>query len=244
MENLTVFTSFSTGFKAGGFNTSFDYDEATGEPIHDTYEPEKSYTYELGIKSVCMNNRLITNLNVFYIDWYDQQVYQTNPSGVGSGLVNAAHSDSKGIELELRFLATKNLSVWGAYGYTEARYIDYVRDENIYSDNLIPYIPANTLNLGANYTVYINKGIRNATLTVNYQQIGELFWNDANSAYQESYGLLNGRLNFHSKEFDFGIWGKNLLDADYNAYYFESLGNSYTQAGKPVQYGVFVHFNI
>lgn len=243
-ENLTVFTSFSSGFKAGGFNTSFDYDATTGEPIHDTYEPEISYTYELGIKSVCMNNRLITNLNVFYIDWYDQQVYQTNPSGVGSGLVNAAHSDSKGIELELRFLATKNLSVWGAYGYTEAKYIDYVRDENIYSDNFIPYIPANTLNLGANYTVYINKGIRNATLTANYQHVGELHWNDKNNAFQDSYGLLNGRLNFHSKEFDFGLWGKNLLDADYNAYYFEALGNSYTQAGKPVQYGVFVHFNI
>lgn len=238
-ENVTIFTTVSQGYKAGGFNATFEHDEDR------TFNPEYSTNYEFGIKSVCMNNRLITNLNLFYIDWKDQQVYQPVPSGTGSMLDNAGHSESKGVELELRFLVNKNLTVWGAYGYTDAKFLDYQRDEDTdYSGNLIPYIPKYTLNVGGNYTVNINKGIRNATLTVNYQQVGKLFWNDANSAYQESYGILNARLNFHSKEFDFGLWGKNLLDTDYNAFYFEALGNSYAQAGKPVQYGVFVNINI
>lgn len=238
-EDITLFTAVSKGYKAGGFNATFENDEDR------TFDPEWSYNYEFGIKSTCINNRLITNLNLFYIDWKDQQVYQPVPSGTGSMTDNAGHSESKGVELEMRFLVNKNLTVWSAYGYTEARFLDYQRDENRdYSGNLIPYIPEYTLNVGGNYTVNINRGIKNATLTLNYQQVGKLFWNDANSAYQESYGILNGRLNFHSKEFDFGLWGKNLLDTDYNAFYFEALGNSYAQAGKPVQYGVFVHFNI
>jgi outer membrane receptor protein involved in Fe transport len=160
-------------------------------------------------------------------------------------LANAGKSESKGIELELHYLINKNISVWGSYGYNEAKYINYVRDENRdYSNNLIPYVPKTTLNLGANYTVNINRGIRNATLTANYQQLGDLYWNDANTAFQKSYGLLNARLNFHSKVFDFGLWGKNLLDTEYNAFYFEALGNSYAQAGKPIQYGVFMNINI
>jgi len=238
-EDITFFTTISKGYKAGGFNSTFENDEDR------TFDPEYSTNYEFGIKSVCMNNRLITNLNLFYIDWENQQIYQPVPSGTGSMLDNAGHSESKGLELELRFMVNKNLTIWGAYGYTEAKFLDYQRDEDTdYSGNLIPYIPEYTLNLGGNYTVYINRAIRNATLSVNYQQIGKLFWNDANTAEQESYGLLNGRLNFHSKNFDFGIWGKNILDTDYNAFYFESLGNSYVQLGKPVQYGVFVNVNI
>jgi outer membrane receptor protein involved in Fe transport len=238
-EDITLFTSISQGYKAGGFNSTFENDADR------TFDPEYSTNYEFGLKSVCMNNRLITNLNVFYIDWRDQQVYQPVPSGTGSMLANAGKSESKGIELELHYLINKNISVWGSYGYNEAKYINYVRDENRdYSNNLIPYVPKTTLNLGANYTVNINRGIRNATLTANYQQLGDLYWNDANTAFQKSYGLLNARLNFHSKVFDFGLWGKNLLDTEYNAFYFEALGNSYAQAGKPIQYGVFMNINI
>ncbi|MCD6092276.1 MAG: TonB-dependent receptor [Bacteroidales bacterium] len=240
-EDITIFTTVSKGYKAGGFNATFENDEDR------TFDPEFSTNYELGIKSVCINNRLITNFNIFYIDWQNQQIYQPVPSGTGSMLDNAGHSESKGLELELRFLVNKNLSIWGAYGYTEAKYLDYQRDETTdYSGNLIPYIPEYTLNLGGNYTVNLNKKVRNATLTVNYQQTGKLFWNDANSAYQKSYGILNGRLNFHTKSLDFGLWGKNLINTDYNAFYFEigQLGNSYVQLGKPAQYGAFIHFNI
>ncbi len=238
-ENLTIFTSFSKGYKVGGFNTSFENDEEK------TFDPEWSYNYELGIKSVCMNNRLITNLNIFYIDWRNQQIYQPLTSGVGSKLDNAGLSESKGIELEMRFLVNKNISIWGAYGYNEAKFIKYERSATIdYSGNMIPYIPKNTLSLGTNYTVNFNhNNIRNATLTLNYQQIGKLFWNDSNESFQEAYGILNGRLNFHTADVDFGLWGKNLLNADYNAFYFEALGKSFVQLGKPVQYGVFVHFN-
>jgi len=121
---------------------------------------------------------LITNLNIFYIDWRNQQITQPLTSGIGSKLDNAGRSESKGIELEMRFLVNKDLTIWGAYGYNEAKFIDYVRSSTVdYSGNLIPYIPAYTINLGANYTVNFNNNtVRNSTLTINYQQIGKLFW--------------------------------------------------------------------
>lgn len=239
-ENISLFTSVSKGYKVGGFNTSFETEEER------TFDPETSYNFEFGVKSVCINNRLLTNLNFFYIDWTNQQIYQPLTSGVGSKLDNAGRSESKGIELEMRFLLNRNITLWGTYGYNEAKFIDYQRDAlTDYSGNLIPYIPRYTANIGANYTLnFSGKTLRNATLTANYQQIGKLYWNDANTAFQKSYGILNGRLNLHTKSFDFGIWGKNLLNTNYNAFYFESFGKSYVQLGKPVQYGVFLNFKI
>lgn len=244
-EELTIFASVSKGYKVGGFNTSFDTEDEK------TFEPEWSYNYELGIKSVCMNNRLITNLNLFYIDWRNQQITQRATNEKGYILGNAGHSEGKGIELEMRFLVNKDLTIWGAYGYNEAKFLDYeyiaVRTNDTINNNgnFIPYIPAYTINLGANYTVnFTSNTFRNATLTLNYQQVGKLYWNEGNTAYQDKYGILNGRLNFHTPHFDFGLWGKNLLNANYNTYYFEMSGKSYVQLGKPIQYGVFLNFNI
>jgi len=239
-ENVTLFTSISKGYKAGGFNSTFEREEDR------SFEPESSVNYELGFKSVYFNNRLITNVNLFYTDLTNQQIYQPIPTGRGSMLKNAGRSTVQGIETEFRYLVNKDLSVWASYGYNKAVFEEYVRSETLdYSGNTITYVPKYTLNLGANYTVNFNSNaVRNATLTLNYQQIGKLFWNDENTAYQDSYGILNGRINFHSSNFDFGIWGKNLLDTDYNAFYFTALRNSYAQKGKPVQYGVFVNFNI
>jgi outer membrane receptor protein involved in Fe transport len=244
-ENVTIFTSVSNGYKAGGFNTSFSRDE-NDLPIDATFKAEESINYELGFKSIYFNNRLISNFNIFYTTIENQQIYQPIPSGFGSMLKNAGKSSVRGIEAEFRYLINEHHTVWASYGSNKAIFDKYVRSETLdYSGNSITYVPKYTLNIGTNYTLkFRSNKVRNATLTLNYQQMGKLFWNDANTAYQESYGILNGRINFHSSKFDFGIWGKNLLDTDYNAFYFEALGNSYAQAGKPIQYGVFINFNI
>lgn len=239
-ENVTVFTSISKGYKAGGFNSTFEREEDR------SFESESSVNYELGFKSVYFNNRLITNINLFYTDLKNQQIYQPVPSGRGSMLKNAGKSKVQGIELEFRYLINEHHTVWASYGNNKAEFVEYVRSETLdYSGNTITYVPKYTLNIGTNYTLKFNSNtVRNATLTLNYQQIGKLFWNDENTAYQESYGILNSRINFHSSKFDFGIWGKNLLDTDYNAFYFTASGKSYAQKGKPIQYGVFINFNI
>ena len=53
-----------------------------------------------GIKAQWLQQRIYTNLAFFYIDWNNQQIYQTVPSGTGSMLTNAGKSESKGVEFE------------------------------------------------------------------------------------------------------------------------------------------------
>jgi outer membrane receptor protein involved in Fe transport len=75
-----LYTSVSKGYKSGGFNTSFERDEDR------SFEPEYSWNYEAGTKLSFWQNRIKTELSLFYIDWRNQQIYQPLPSGKGSML--------------------------------------------------------------------------------------------------------------------------------------------------------------
>ena len=237
-ENSMLYATFSKGYKAGGFNSTFE------RPQDISFEPEYSYNYEVGVKSSLFENRVFLTADLFYIDWLNQQVYQPVPSGHGAMLKNAGHSMSRGAELSLNAVPIKNLNIWLAAGYDQARYLQYVKDDQTdYSGNFMPYIPLYTSNLGFSYSIPVNsKFLKAIELNSDYQFIGKFYWNDANTAYQHPYGLLNASLVFANKYVDFGFIGRNLLDAQYNAFYFEELGKSYAQKGDPrVVYG-FVRF--
>ncbi len=235
-NNVFFYTSFTKGYKAGGFNSTFERKEDI------SFNPEYSYNYEAGIKSSLLNNSLFINASAFYIDWLNQQVYQPVPSGHGAMLKNAGHSMSKGLELEIRTIPVKNLQAWFYGGYNDVRYLQYKKDDKTdYSGNKIPYIPLYTSDLGLSYNINFNsKFFQKLTLTADYQMIGKFYWNDANTAYQKPYSLLNANIALKTKHFIFGVAGKNLLNTNYNAFYFEELGNSYAQKGFPMQISSFI----
>ncbi len=237
-NNSMVYATFSKGYKAGGFNSTFE------RPQDISFEPEFSYNYEVGVKSSMFENRVFLTADLFYIDWLNQQVYQPVPSGQGAMLKNAGHSMSRGAELSLSAVPMKNLNLWLAAGYDEARYLKYVKDdETDYSGNFMPYIPLYTSNFGFSYSLPVNKKfLKSVQFNSDYQFIGKFYWNDANTAYQHPYGLLNASVVLVNKHFDLGFAGRNLLNADYNAFYFEALHKCYAQKGDPrVIYG-FIKF--
>ncbi len=235
-DNVFVYSSISKGYKAGGFNSTFERNEDI------SFNPEYSYNYETGVKTTMFGQKLRLNASVFYIDWLDQQVYQPVPSGQGAMLKNAGHSMSRGGELEITAFPVRNLKAWLYAGYNDVRYLSYVKDENTdYSGNKIPYIPEYTGNLGFNYTLELNHSfLRTINFSADYQLIGKFYWNDLNTAYQKTYGLLNANIFFNTKHFILGFSGKNLLNANYNAFYFEELGHSYAQEGNPIEFSTFI----
>ncbi len=235
-KNITTFASFTKGYKTGGFNTTIE------EGIV-SYKPEESYNYELGLKTSFFNNKLIANFSAFYIDWQNQQLYQTVPSETGRYIDNAGKSKSTGFEFETRISPFKNFSFWAGMGYNEVKFVEYNYKDVDYKDNYLAYIPKYTVSVGTNYKIDLkNKYLENIFLSVNYQHIGKLYWNIANDAYQENYGLLNGKVSFNLKRFSIGAWAKNILDTEYNTYYF-SMGNQFAQKGAPAQFGGFIRIN-
>jgi hypothetical protein len=98
--------------------------------------------------------------------------------------------------------------------------------------------------LGANYLIELNKKwLDNINLNVTYYGFGKHYWKEDNIAYQDYYGLLNHRITVEKGNVSLSFWGKNILNTEYNSFYFQALGNSYAQIGKPATMGVNLKVN-
>jgi len=238
--STNVYALVSRGYKTGGYNSTFE------RPEDLTFEPEYSWNYEVGIKSSLFRNQLFLEASLFYIDWKNQQIYQTTPSGTGSMLKNAGHSVSKGFELALNSASIAGFELMASYGFTYAQFEENVLNATTdYSGNFIPYVPKHTVagQLMKTFQIENSKLLNKIVLSALYKGTGEIYWNDKNSHKQEYYSLLDGRISFVRKNLKFDIWGSNLTATRYESFYFEALGKSFVQTGKPLQVGVKLSVN-
>lgn len=229
-----AYATISRGYKTGGYNSVVE------RPEDLTYNPEYSWNYEIGYKGTFFEDRLKADFAVFYIDWLNQQIYQPVPSGRGSMLKNAGHSTSKGVEISLNSTPIKDFDVITSFGYTYAQFESHVVDEETnYNGNFLPNVPLYTFSVtGSKLFRFLTGFVEGINVNAGYNMIGRIFWNEENNAYQNNYGLLNASITFKTEMFDLNVWSRNLLNEDYNAFYFQALGNSFVQRGIPATFGV------
>ena len=231
-NNNSYYFSVTRGYKAGGFNQTFQKEEET------SFGPEHNWNYELGGKVHLLKDKLYAEAALYYIDWRQQQVNQTVP-GVGNVIHNAGHSSSKGFELALNSSPLKNLSIALSYGYTYAKFIEYQKSVKLnYSGNMLPMVPRNTLSCSASYALYPSSTsfIDKIVLTAGLTGIGKIYWAEDNEVAQNFYALLNAKISITSGIFTWECWGKNITDTHYNTYSFKSSAD-YAQIGKPAYFG-------
>ncbi len=239
-DKTNIYASVTKGYKAGGFNATIERDE------DETFKPEYSINYETGLKLKSLKDKLVTNISLFFIDWDQQQVIQSVPSGRGTMIKNAGKTESKGVEFESKYLVNHNFDFSLGFGYTDAKFTKYkYNDDKDYTGNLLPIIPQYTLSTIANYKYRLkNKKIKYVLFNVNYNRFGKYYWTFDNTDYQKSYALLNANISISFSKADFGIWAKNLTNEQYNKYYFSisTLHKSYAEASKPARFGVFFKY--
>ncbi|TFH48249.1 MAG: TonB-dependent receptor [Bacteroidia bacterium] len=222
------------GYKTGGYNSTFE------RPEDLTFKPEHSWNYEAGIKTSLPGN-LFADVALFYIDWRNQQIYQTVPSGRGSMLKNAGHSVSKGAELTLKATPLKGLDASLGYGFTYATFItNKVNDLTDYSGNFIPYVPRHTVALQASQTINVRNSrlLDRIKLSLTGRGAGIIYWNEANDHSQDFYTTADAKVSLIRRSFQFDFWGKNITGTDYESFYFTALNRKYVQMGKPARFGI------
>lgn len=207
------------------------------------YKPEYSWNYEVGTH-LKINDRLQTDAALFYIQCKDQQITVfSDLTGIGRMTKNAGESESYGAEVSANWQATSHLMVEGSWGYTHATFKDYqANDSTNYKGNYVPFVPQQTVNIGATYSMPLLKAkwIDHLILHADYGGAANIYWNEENSRQQDWYGTLNGSVMVTKDYWKIKIWGKNLTNEEYNTFYFEELGNQYVQKSKPLQFGVTV----
>jgi outer membrane receptor protein involved in Fe transport len=110
-DDALVYATYSEGFRPGGVNRVGDLPP---------YQADYLYNYELGWKSSWADNRLRFNGALYYLDWEDFQYSFLGPNSV-TQIVNAGNAEIKGVEAELNWAATDNLTVSLGAAYTDAK---------------------------------------------------------------------------------------------------------------------------
>lgn len=248
-----VYASVSKGYKAGGYNYTMLSDilqlkmqgKATPADVNEyiTFKPEYNWNYEVGMHSQPVKGRLFADLALFFIDSRNQQIVTYTSIG-GRTVQNAGRSQSKGAEACLRALITDNFSASVSYGYTHATFTQYTVNTQSgqtvsYRGNRIPFAPEHTVSLSADYAIPVQSSlIDRVVINAQGTGAGRIYWNESNSAYQNFYTVVNGRITAEKGNIRFGVWTKNALNTNYETFYFTSMGNEFAQKGKPSQFGV------
>lgn len=257
-----TYLSVAKGYKTGGYNVQMSADVMQEQMRYDmmktfqamiptmqvtepstidqvaAYKPEKSWNYEIGIRSELQEGVLTAELTGFYMDIQDLQLTKFVNSGNGRILTNAGKAKSYGIEGSLRWRIASGLTADANYGYTRATFRDYDNGEQDFAGNAIPYTPRHTLNIGLYYTRLLRGcWIDQVSASAQYGGAGKIFWTEANDIYQRFYGTLNAKIGARKGIVSVNLWSRNLTNTHYASFYFESFSKPYIQQGKPFQIG-------
>ena len=130
-----LYLSIGEGFKAGGYNTQMfsdvlqqklmEYMGLGGKYEVDdivSYKPEKSWNYEVGAHLNFFNSKLKTDVSLFYIDCFHQQL-TVFPEGETTGrlMTNAGRTRSFGGEVSI---STPQQS-WNRDGFSKKPPLEY-----------------------------------------------------------------------------------------------------------------------
>lgn len=205
-EHVKCYVLVARGFKAGGFNLS----APTGL---EAFGPETSWTYEAGVKTGWLEERLHANLSVFHVDWNDMQLSQFD-ARAGGYVTNAGSSTSEGIELEVTAEPIDELELFGTFGYLQTEFDEFVDSfgQDV-AGNDLPFAPATTVATGGQYTHSINE-TTSAFARVDFFHVGEFFY-DAGNRRSERYNLTNFRIGVGGDHWRLDGYVANAFDEAY-----------------------------
>jgi outer membrane receptor protein involved in Fe transport len=172
-------------------------------------DAEIVYNYEVGFKSLLMNNRLQFNISGFI---YNYRHFQTATNTLGTGglykFSDSGSATGKGVETEFQFAATKGLTVFANYAFLDASFDDEDADgnEQQLAGNTFRLTPKHSGAAGLTYQFGLGKaGFLALSLSASYKS--EHFFDDDNTPglFEDGYALLNSALQYTSSNSKYGV---------------------------------------
>jgi outer membrane receptor protein involved in Fe transport len=138
-DDTLVYASFTTGYRAGGYSLGVadardtPRDALTGQPIPGApllpsqYDQEEVEAWELGYKGTFLDGTLQLNAAAYlytYEGYQDEVELFDATRGPITIVGNAPKAENFGLEFDVLWLATEELTLGGNYSYTKAEYTD------------------------------------------------------------------------------------------------------------------------
>jgi iron complex outermembrane receptor protein len=230
-NDMMFYATYSTGYKAPAVGTSIGSLR--------TVDKETVVNYEIGARTQLFDRRLTLNLSLFHERFNN---FQTTVSQVGADgitrsiLSNAPHVLSRGIEGEVLFRVTPNLTIGGNASYAPTKYEDflapcyggqprlsgpgqgcYVLGTGTVNDvSGLPSIqaPKMTFNINGDYSADLNDRMK-VFANANYYHRSTA-WSVAGNPNTiiPAYGIFNGSIGIGARDGSvrLSVYGRNIFD--------------------------------
>jgi iron complex outermembrane recepter protein len=238
-DHFMGYFTYSQGFKGGGFN-ALPGAVVTGEnTLAQPFDPETLDNYEIGFKTILLENRVTLNTAFYYGIYDDIQKISIVTMGEGEDIEvqriteNAAKATIQGFEIELLALPIDGLQITGNIAVNDTEYDSFPNAISDFNDQEIDrsgesfnYVPEFTSFLGAQYSFPIEgdakmlQGWLTPRFEWYYQSAIHLNGPEIKASNQPGYNLLNARLSydFWDDRAQVALWTKNLADQEYIFY--------------------------
>jgi outer membrane receptor protein involved in Fe transport len=188
-DSFMLYFNYSEGFNSGGIDITAD---SLGI-LASEFDPETIENTEIGFKADLADGRLRINATYFNTDWIDIQA----PSSVidratGDPITevitaNASDGEANGVDLEIMYLATENLSVGANLGWLDTKYVNIKPGAQLKLETEFGGAPEETHNVWLQYDWPLANG-GNFMARVSALYHGE-FWRSAIPNFrQDIYG--------------------------------------------------------
>ena len=253
-DDVMVYASAARGAKSGGINMSGLPLNAANLPALATavVQPEKSTTFEAGIKARLWDQRLELNADLYRTTVRDFQanVVDTGPGALRGYLANIDRVEVRGAELDSVLALTRQVSLYASGAWTDGRYESYANGpcplESIASTTTVcdlsgrplPGTPRLAVSVGGEFRLPLAvTGLHGEIVArLDATDRGEVYGDPSDSRYTRisGYTLVNGSVGFRATEhWEFLAWSRNLLDRNYMQNLTVQAGNSGLVVGTP-----------
>ncbi len=220
------YATVAKGFRSGGFNVKGYGSE------NESYDSEELWSYEIGAKSQLLENRLIVNGALFYMD-IDNMQMQGNKELANRYITNAGAVVSYGAELEVQAKITPQFTMTGNVGYANVEFDEYQDTSGDYGGNKAPNVPEYTFAIGGQYRA------RNGFYAgVNLIGVGKMYLEKTNTYKRDAYQLVNAKVGYEANNWDIYLYGKNIFDKEYNTEFYGPGPGYFKLYSQPREIGV------
>ncbi len=227
-EQTRIYASVTSGYRPGGYNVvPLSNADANG------YDAENSLNGELGWRTSFANQKVDFSGALYWIKTEDIQLYTGTPGN--QTLKNMGEAVSKGIETELAFYLTDDLTITAAGTYGRST---FESNNSTFEGNRLPYAPDTTATFGFNYYLPVTGVQGDISINSQARYNSKIHFNEANSLSQSAYTLVDLSINYdYNQDLSISLFSNNITDKEYTTYAF-SYGQTYSNYGTGREIGV------
>ena len=212
-DDKMAYFRWAKGTKSGGWTTRLSAPIADGSLA--AFGPEKATTYEAGLKSQWLNNRLQVNLAGFYTDYNDIQLNQQ--VGASPVLKNLGTARIYGAEIESQADLGHGFLLKANAGWIDAKYtaLDPSVGTAVTLNSKLPKTPKFKVNINPQYFRDLGNG-RALTAQVSYTHTSSLYNDSLNTPLLKRPATdtvdASVQVSFADDKYAITVGGTNITD--------------------------------